>query len=408
MHTIQHLLKQERIRHASTLNLIASENYPSHTVRAALASIASTKYAEGTPGRRYYGGCFIIDNIERAAQRAYKKLLIPNAYQAEYDVNVQPHAGSQANFAVYQALLAPGDTILSMSLQTGGHLTHGHAANLSGKTYRIISYGLDNTTELLDYNAIASLAERHRPRLIIAGSSAYARTIHFRTFKKIAQNVGAFLLADISHIAGLIATDLHPHPLPHADIVTSTTHKTLRGPRGALIINRNTLTRNINRAIMPGTQGGPFMHAIAAKAIAAQEAQKESFLHYQKEVLACTNALAHELQNREFHIVNGGTDTHMFMINLAKSSCPLTGLQAEHLLEQHNIIVNRNMIPGEKRSPQQTSGIRIGLAAMVTRGMQQKDIPQLAVYIDVILRQKTEAHLAKEIITFAHRFPLPV
>ncbi len=406
---ITQLLDAETTRHQNTINLIASENYADAATRAPLASIAGTKYAEGYPGKRYYAGCAVVDEIERAAQHALLDLFVPRDMQQSYHANVQPHAGSSANIAVYNALLQPGDTILSLSLAHGGHLTHGHAINLSGKTYTIISYGVDIETGLLCYDTIQELATRYRPRIIIAGATAYSRTIDFARFATIARSVNAYLLADIAHIAGLIAGGAHPSPVGHADIITSTTHKTLRGPRGAFILCRTELAQKIDTSIMPGTQGGPFMHAIAARAVGFLRAQEPGFSDYARTICATARALAAEMAVRGYHIVSGGTDNHLFLINLAKSSglAELSGKQAEQRLEYAGIVLNRNAIPGDTRPPLTTSGIRIGLAAMVTRGMTPHDMPRLAEYIDTVLRQEVTPALQEEIRLFAQQFRLP-
>jgi len=407
--TIGELLDAEHDRHQNTINLIASENYADAETRAPLSSIAGTKYAEGYPGKRYYAGCAVIDQIERAAQQALLDLFIPKEQQDLYYANVQPHAGSSANLAVYNALLKPGETILSMSLAHGGHLTHGHAVNLSGKTYTIAFYGVNTETGLLEYEEIERLAKLHRPRLIIAGATAYSRAIDFARFAQIAQGVGALLLADIAHIAGLIAGGCHPSPIGHADIITSTTHKTLRGPRGAFILCKKELASKIDLSIMPGTQGGPFMHVIAARAVAFLKAQEPTFATYARTVCATTKKLAEELQARGYHIVSGGTDNHLFLIDLSKSRGleELSGKEAEIRLEAAGIVLNRNAIPGDKRPPLTTSGIRIGLAAMVTRGMQPEDTVRLAAFIDNILRRQETEGLPVNIRTFARQFTLP-
>lgn len=406
---ITQLLDAEATRHQNTINLIASENYADAQTREPLASIASTKYAEGYPGKRYYAGCSVVDDIERAAQQALLDLFVPPHLKGMYHANVQPHAGSSANLAVYNALLQPGDTILSLSLAHGGHLTHGHAINLSGKTYTIISYGVDIETGLMSYDTIQELATRYKPRIIIAGATAYSRTIDFERFAAIAQSVNAYLLADIAHIAGLIAGNTHPSPIGHADIITSTTHKTLRGPRGAFILCRQELAQKIDMSIMPGTQGGPFMHAIAARAVSFLRAQEPEFTAYAHAVCATARALADEMANRGYHIVSGGTDNHLFLINLTKSTglAELSGKQAEQRLEYAGIVLNRNAIPGDTRPPLTTSGIRIGLAAMVTRGMTPAHMPQLAQYIDTVLRQEITPTLQEEIRLFAQQFTLP-
>jgi len=406
---IPELLIAEQTRQQESINLIASENYPSAAVRAALTSVAGSKYAEGYPGKRYYAGCQVIDEIEQAAQKTLLDLFVPRELQDSYHANMQPHAGSGANFAVYDALLTPGDTLLGMSLTHGGHLTHGHRANLSGKLYTIATYGVDPITEQLDYEAIRVTAKQCNPKLIIAGASAYSRTIDFSAFKQIADEVGAYFLADIAHIAGLIAAGQHPSPIPYADVITSTTHKTLRGPRGAFILCKQDLGHKIDAGIMPGSQGGPFMHVIAAKAIAGLEAQSDFFREYAARTCKTSKRLAYELSARGYHIVGGGTDTHLFLVNLTRSAGHehLSGKAAEELLEQSGIVVNRNTVPGETRSPLVTSGIRIGLAAMATRGVAESDMPQLAEMIDNVLREKDSEKTKERVRDLALRCKLP-
>ena len=399
------LIDAERERQQLSINLIASENYPDAETRLPLASIAGTKYAEGYPGRRYYAGCAVVDEIESLAQQTLLDLFVPQDQQHLYHVNVQPHAGSSANLAVYNAILKPGQAILSMSLAHGGHLTHGHAINLSGKTYTIISYGVDHATGLIDYDAVAHLARQHKPTLIIAGATAYSRAINFERFAAIATEVGALLLADIAHIAGLIAGGQHPTPVGHADIITSTTHKTLRGTRGAFILCKKEFGTKIDLSIMPGTQGGPFMHAIASRAVAFIKAQDESFKEYARLVCTTARALAEAMANLGFHIVSGGTDTHLFLVDLSKTPGleNLTGKEAEQILEKAGIIVNRNAVPGDARPPLITSGIRIGVAGMVTRGMNETHTHELARLINGFLRQTTD----ETITHLARHFKLP-
>lgn len=406
--SITDLLIAEHERQQRTLNLIASENYAHATVRAPMASIASSKYAEGYPGRRYYAGCEVVDQIERRAQDALLNLFVPENQKGTYIANVQPHAGSQANLAVYHALLSPGDTILSMSLPHGGHLTHGHPINFSGKTYNIIPYGVDEDTGCINYETIAQLAREHKPKLIIAGASAYARIIDFKKFGAIAKEVDALLMADIAHIAGLIATGLHPNPVGYADIITSTTHKTLRGPRGAFIMCTTELAKKINMSIMPGMQGGPFMHAIAARAVAFEHAATPEFKNYIQTVVNCSQALANQLATRGYHIVSGGTDNHLFLVDLSRSNnCSLTGKEAERLLADAGIILNRNTVPGDQRPPLITSGLRIGLPALVSRGATVADMAALADLIDTILTQPVTDQIREAVVTMARRLLLP-
>lgn len=358
---IEALLYQEEVRQQTTINCIASENYASGAIRQAMASRATDKYAEGYPHKRYYAGCAVIDEIEEIAQERCRKL-----FGAEY-VNVQPHAGSQANFAVYAAMLKPGDTILAMSLASGGHLTHGHGVNLSGMVYRAVLYDVDPITGRIDYDEIERLADLHRPQLIIAGASAYARTIDFSRFAAIARTVHALFMADIAHIAGLIAAGIHPSPVGYADIIASTTHKTLRGPRGGFIMAKEAFAQQLSRAIMPGTQGGPFMHAIAAKAICFYEALQPDFVSYQKAVVENAQAMVQRFQEHGYRVITDGTDTHLFVVDLRATEH--TGLSAQRILEAAGIMVNKNCIPGDARNAWTTSGIRVGTAAMTTRGM---------------------------------------
>jgi glycine hydroxymethyltransferase len=366
---IADLITQEDARIASTINLIASENYPSQAVREAQASLLTSKYAEGYPGKRYYAGCGVVDQIEQCAIDRCKAL-----FGAEH-VNVQPHAGCQANMAVCYAVLKPGDTILGMSLAAGGHLTHGHPVNFSGSYYKSIQYGVNKETELLDYDEIETLAQLHRPKLIIVGASAYSRTIDYARMHNIAQSVGAYLLADIAHIAGLIAAKLHLSPIPHADFVTSTTHKTLRGPRGGLIMCKKEHAALIDRAIIPGTQGGPFMHTIAAKAVAFHEALQPEFVAYQKQVIANARAMAARFQELGYRIVAGGTDTHLFVVDLR--SIGMTGHDAQELLEKNGIIVSKSCIPFDPAKPWITSGIRIGTPAITTQGADTQRVREI-------------------------------
>ncbi|HEV2601430.1 MAG TPA: serine hydroxymethyltransferase [Candidatus Babeliales bacterium] len=376
--------ESDRLEHE--INLIASENYTSQAVMQATGSVLTNKYAEGYSGKRYYAGCQYVDAAETLAIERCKKL-----FNAEH-ANVQPHAGSQANMAAYFALLNPGDTILGMSLAEGGHLTHGHKVNFSGKIFNAIQYTVDPITGLLNYDDIQLLAEQHKPKLIVAGASAYSRTIDFARFGQIAQSVGAYLMADIAHIAGLVATGLHPHPFPHADIVTSTTHKTLRGPRGGLILCKKELAEKVDKSIMPGMQGGPFMHVIAAKAVAFYEALQPEFKNYQKQILKNAHAMATEFINLGYTIVTGGTDNHLFVLDLR--SAGLTGLQAEQALAKAGITVSKSGIPFDPQKPWITSGIRIGTPAITTRGMQEAQAIEIAHLIhECIKHHATDAVL---------------
>jgi glycine hydroxymethyltransferase len=371
------LIEQEELRIQNSINLIASENYPSLAVREAQASLLTSKYAEGYPGKRYYAGCDVVDQIETVAINRCKQL-----FNAEH-VNVQAHAGCQANLAVYYALLKPGDVLLGMSLAAGGHLTHGHAVNLSGSYYKSVQYGVDPVTELLDYDAIAELANLHRPKLIVVGASAYSRFIDYERMATIAHAIGAHLLADIAHVAGLIAAGVHPNPFPHADFVTSTTHKTLRGPRGGIIMCKKEFADLIDRAIIPGTQGGPFMHTIAAKAVAFHEALQPSFVAYQKQVIANAQAMVQGFQELGYRIVSGGTDNHLFVLDLRNKN--ITGRDAEIALEKNGITVSRSCIPRDPAKPWITSGIRIGTPAITTQGATEKRVLEIVQIIDQII-----------------------
>ncbi len=383
------IIQNEADRLENQVTLIASENYASPAVLQATGSVMTNKYAEGYPGKRYYAGCEWVDQAEMLAIARGKEL-----FNAEH-VNVQPHAGSQANLAVYFATLKAGDTILGMSLSEGGHLTHGHKVNFSGSMYNSVSYQVHKDTELLDYDAIAALAEQHKPKLIIAGASAYSRTIDFERFAQIAKNVGAYLLADIAHIAGLIAVGLHPDAVKYADFVSSTTHKTLRGPRGGLIMCKEEHALLIDRAIMPGTQGGPFMHSIAAKAAAFHEALQPEFKTYQQNVITNARTMAQAFNNLGYRIVAGGTDNHLFIIDLRSKQ--VTGRAAEVALEKSGIIVSRSGIPFDTEKPWITSGIRIGTPAMTTRGMGTQEALMLVQLIDDVIKNHENESMLKAI-----------
>ncbi|NMA54339.1 MAG: serine hydroxymethyltransferase [Firmicutes bacterium] len=371
-------IKKELLRQQSHLELIASENFASRAVLEAQGSVLTNKYAEGYPGRRYYGGCEYVDIAERLAQERACKL-----FQAEH-ANVQPHSGSQANTAVYFAVLDPGDTILGMNLTHGGHLTHGHPVNLSGKWFRIVDYGVNEKTGRIDYDKVRSIAKRERPRLIVAGATAYPRLIDFDAFASIAQEVDAYLMVDMAHIAGLVAAGLHPSPIPVADFVTSTTHKTLRGPRGGLILSPQEQAQAVDRAVFPGIQGGPLMHVIAAKAVAFKEALTPEFKAYQQQVVANAKALAAGLINRGFTLVSAGTDNHLLLVDLRPQK--VTGKEAEAMLDEINITVNKNTIPYDPESPFVTSGLRLGTPAMTTRGLSVADMDEIA---DIIAQALT-------------------
>jgi glycine hydroxymethyltransferase len=375
---VAQLIKREEQRQEETINLIASENYASSAVMQATGSVLTNKYAEGYPGKRYYPGCAVVDEAEMLAIDRCKQL-----FHAEH-ANVQPHSGSQANMAVYFSLLQPGDTILGMSLASGGHLTHGHGVNFSGTLFKSIQYTVDKDTELLDYDAIEKMAQEFQPKLIISGASAYSRTIDFERLSKIAQSVNALLLADIAHIAGLVAAGLHPSPINYADFTTSTTHKTLRGPRGGLIMTSAAHAAKIDRSIIPGMQGGPLMNTIAAKAVAFHEALQPSFVEYQKQIIINASAMAQELINLGYRIVSGGTDNHLFIVDLRSKN--ITGLKAEIALEKAGITVTRSCIPFDPEKPWITSGIRIGTPAITTRGMKIEAAQQIVHLMDDAIR----------------------
>ena len=400
---IARYIKLEAKRQRETINLIAAENYASRQVLEAQGSILTNKYAEGYPNRRYYAGCPNIDAIESLAIERAEKL-----FGAEH-ANVQPHSGSQANMAAYFACINPGDTVMGMSLSHGGHLTHGAPANFSGKWYKFISYGLDPKTEKLDYDEIEKLAIKHRPKIIVCGASAYPRVLDFSRFRRIADTAGALLMADMAHIAGLVTANLHPSPVPHSQIVTSSTHKTLRGPRSGFILCKQELASKIDSAVFPTMQGGPLMHAIAAKAIAFFEAMQPEFITYQKAVLQNAQVLATELNHKGLRLVSGGTDNHLILIDL--TSTGITGIVAQEALEASGILVNRNSIPGETRSPQVTSGIRIGTPAITTRGFGLKEMKQIASFIMKVLSdptdKKIQKDIAKQVVDICSRFPTP-
>jgi glycine hydroxymethyltransferase len=393
-HKIANAINMEIDRQKNTLELIASENITSPAVMAVQGSIFTNKYAEGYPDKRYYGGCEYVDIAENLAINRAKKL-----FNAPY-ANVQPHSGSQANMAVYFALLEPGDTVLGMNLSHGGHLTHGSRANFSGKLYNFLHYGVNRDTETIDYKELALLVEKHRPKLIVAGASAYPRVIDFEAFAQIAESVKAYLMADMAHIAGLVAAGLHPSPIPFADVTTSTTHKTLRGPRGGLILAKTDYSAKLNREIFPGIQGGPLMHVIAAKAVAFKEALSDSFAVYQKNTVENAKILANRLMDQGIRLVSGGTDNHMMIIDLRNLN--ITGKNAEDTLGRAGITVNKNSIPFEKLSPFVTSGIRIGTPSVTTRGMKAPQMQAIAEFIvdvlqnydnnDLIMNTKTKVH----------------
>jgi glycine hydroxymethyltransferase len=376
---IARIIQEESQRQETEINLIASENYTHPAILEATGSILTNKYAEGYPGKRYYGGCKWVDQAEELAISRCKQL-----FNAEH-ANVQPHSGSSANMAVLGAILKPGDTLMGMSLAAGGHLTHGHAVNFSGSLYKTVQYGVDPQTGLLNYDHVAQLAQEHKPKIIIAGASAYSRIINFERFAQIAQSINAYFMADIAHIAGLIAAQLHPSPVPHADFVTSTTHKTLRGPRGGFILSKAKYAQMLDKSIMPGFQGGPLMHVIAAKAIAFKLAQEPEFISYQKQVIKNAQAMAQAFQQLGYNVIAGGTDNHLFILDLRTKR--ITGKQAEQKLEQAGISVSRSCIPNDPEKPMITSGIRIGTPAITTKGFTEQSAIKLVTLIDAILSQ---------------------
>jgi len=391
MNEIFEIIDNELIRQENHIELIASENYVSKNVLKAQGSVLTNKYAEGYPNKRYYGGCEEVDKIEELARESLKKL-----FNVKY-VNVQPHSGSNANMAVYKALLNIKDKILGMNLTAGGHLTHGHAINFSGLDYEIISYGVRKDNEQIDYEEVEQLALKHRPKLIIAGASAYSRIIDFKRFREIADKVGAYLMVDMAHISGLVASGLHPNPCKYADVVTSTTHKTLRGPRGGIILtNDEEIAKKIDKAIFPGIQGGPLMHVIAAKAVCFHEALEEEFNKYSKLVVDNSKAFADELKKEGFRIVTDGTDNHLFLVDV-KSTLNITGKEAEEILDRVNITVNKNTIPFDLESPFKTSGIRLGTPAMTTRGFKEKEFRLVARLISRALKNKDDDQVINEI-----------
>lgn len=396
---IDHELNRQRTK----LELIASENIVSRAVMEAQGSVLTNKYAEGYPGKRYYGGCEYVDVAEQLAIDRAKEL-----FGAAW-ANVQPHSGAQANMAVFFALLQPGDTILGMNLTDGGHLTHGSPVNISGTYYKVIPYGVDRETERIDYDALEKLAAEHHPRMIIAGASAYARIIDFERIAAIAKSVDAIFMVDMAHIAGLVAAEQHPSPVPYADIVTTTTHKTLRGPRGGLILGRDEeLGKKINKAVFPGIQGGPLMHVIAAKAVALGEALKPSFKEYGAQVVKNAAALADELTKLGYRIVSGGTDTHVMLVDLTNKD--VTGKEAQTLLDEVNITSNRNTIPFEPRSPFVTSGIRLGSPALTTRGFREEDMREVARIIAHVLDAPTDesrrAEARRRVDALCKKYPI--
>jgi glycine hydroxymethyltransferase len=392
----------ETKRQEEGLELIASENYVSEAVLEAQGSVLTNKYAEGYPGKRYYGGCECVDIVENLAIERAKAL-----FGAEH-VNVQPHSGTQANIAVYLAVLNLGDTLMGLELSHGGHLTHGHPLNFSGKYFKVVSYGVHPQTEQIDYDRAAQLALEHKPRLICAGASNYSRVFDWARLRQIADSVGAFLMADMAHYAGLVAAGLYPSPVPFSDFVTTTTHKTLRGPRGGMILCREKFAKDVDRLTFPGTQGGPLMHVIAAKAVALGEALKPAFKKYQAQVLANARALARSLEQRNFRIVSGGTDCHLMSLDLRGKG--VTGKEAETVLGRAGITVNKNTIPFDPEKPFITSGIRLGTPAVTTRGMKEKEMDKIAGWITEALEHRADekrlAYVKRQIEAFCRKFPL--
>lgn len=393
-------IRGETARQKNTIELIASENFVSPAVLEAVGSVLTNKYAEGYLGKRYYGGCKYVDVVEQLAIDRLKQI-----YGCEH-ANVQPHSGASANFAVYFALLNPGDTILGMNLSHGGHLTHGSPVNVSGKYFNVAAYGVDSASGRIDYDEVQRIAEESRPKIIVAGASAYPRVIDFARFREIADSVGAYLMVDMAHIAGLVAAGLHPSPVPYADVVTSTTHKTLRGPRGGIILCKESLAKAIDKAIFPGTQGGPLEHVIAGKAVAFGEALKPEFAAYQRQIVSNAQALADRLMANGIKLVSGGTDNHLMLLDFTGTD--ITGLEVEQNLERAGITVNKNTVPGEQRKPSVTSGIRVGTPSVTTRGMTEIEMTSIADMITSIVNDGKSAIPAvkKQVAELVKRFPL--
>lgn len=393
-------MAREEQRQQHNIELIASENIVSEAVLLAAGTPLTNKYAEGYPGKRYYGGCVHVDEVEELARERACRL-----FGAEH-ANVQPHSGANANLAVFFALLNPGDTVLSMNLAHGGHLSHGSPVNISGKYFHIVSYGVSEETQVIDYDAVEKLALECKPKLILAGASAYPRLLDFARFRAIADKVGAYLMVDMAHIAGLVAAGLHPSPVPYADVVTTTTHKTLRGPRGGLILCREEFAKAIDKAIFPGTQGGPLMHIIAAKAVAFGEALQPAFVTYQQHILDNAQALANGLLSRGYRLVSGGTDNHLMLLDLRL--CEITGKELEARLDAVRITANKNTVPGDPRSPFITSGLRLGTPAVTTRGFGTEEMERIADWIDLVIRdfEGNRARITDEVIALCERFPI--
>ncbi|HGG0416771.1 serine hydroxymethyltransferase [Clostridium botulinum] len=398
--TLLGMIKKEEERQEYNIELIASENFTSLSVMEAMGSLLTNKYAEGYPHKRYYGGCEFVDEVEDLARERLKKL-----FGAEH-ANVQPHSGSQANMAVYMSVLQPGDTILGMDLSHGGHLTHGSPVNFSGKLYNFISYGVDKETETIDYELLKKIALENKPKMIVAGASAYPRIIDFQKIREICDEVDAYMMVDMAHIAGLVATGLHPSPVPYADFVTTTTHKTLRGPRGGAILCKEEYAKAVDKTIFPGIQGGPLMHIIAAKAVCFGEALKEDYKEYMEQVVKNTKVLGEELNNYGFRLISGGTDNHLLLIDLTNKN--ITGKDAEKLLDSVGITVNKNTIPFETLSPFVTSGIRIGTPAVTTRGFKEEEMKKIAYFMNYSIEHREEnlSQIKEQVKEICKKYPL--
>ncbi|WP_234119455.1 serine hydroxymethyltransferase [Clostridium hydrogenum] len=394
------IINEEHERQENNIELIASENFTSKAVMEAMGSYLTNKYAEGYPGKRYYGGCYVVDKVEELARERVKEL-----FHAEH-ANVQPHSGSQANMGVYFAMLKPGDTIMGMDLSHGGHLTHGSPVNFSGKLFNVVSYGVNKEDEQIDYEELRKKALECKPKMIVAGASAYPRIIDFAKFREICDEVGAYFMVDMAHIAGLVAAGDHPSPVPYADFVTTTTHKTLRGPRGGAILCKEKYAKDIDKTIFPGMQGGPLMHIIAGKAVCFGEALKDDFKVYSKQIVKNAKVLADELKKYGFRLVSGGTDNHLILVDLTNKD--ITGKEAEHLLDSVGITVNKNTIPFETKSPFITSGIRIGTPAVTTRGFKEEEMKQIAYFIDYVIenRDKDLSEIRNKITELCKKFPI--
>jgi glycine hydroxymethyltransferase len=398
--SVYDIISREIKRQEQNIELIASENFTSEAVMEAMGSALTNKYAEGYPHKRYYGGCEIVDEVETLAIERLKKL-----FGAEH-ANVQPHSGSQANMAVYFSVLKPGDTVLGMNLSHGGHLTHGSPVNFSGKLFNFVSYGVDKETEEIDYNEVRKLALEHKPKMIVAGASAYPRVIDFAKFREICDEIGAYFMVDMAHIAGLIAAGKHPSPVPYADFVTTTTHKTLRGPRGGAILCKEQYAKDLDKNIFPGMQGGPLMHVIAAKAVCFEEALKNEYNDYIDQVVKNAKVLAEELKNYGFRLISGGTDNHLMLVDLTNKN--ITGKDAEKLLDTVGITVNKNTIPFETLSPFVTSGIRIGTPAVTTRGFKEEEMKKIAYFINYVIENKESdlSGIRNEVVELCSKFPI--